>query len=800
MTITPGLLFAELRYVLRGLRTDRSFAAAASGSLALAIGATTAVFAALDATVLRPLDVPRLRDLAVITSVSPGPGGQMGNLSVGELLDLARRDDLFRSVAGHAGTSATLYLGDTPSVEYGARTYGAWFATLGLPPDLGRYYGPEDAEPGRPRVVVLSHALWRRAGGDSSIVGRSIELDGVLHRVVGVAPRQLRHPRNAAYWIPAQRDQMWEAPMRGARFMNVLVRLRNDVSAPALRDALARETDAWEQRFGGGVRQTLLVTPLTQVLAGDLRPVLWALMAAVVLVLLIAALNVSALQFVRGIGHANDLAVRSVLGASSVAIGCHIMLDNAVIAVVGGAGGVSLAHLFVKGAALLAPVGSPLRGIQVLEPVVLILAAGLVMVVAISIGAVAAWNGRGTWSGSSLVGTHRAVSLGADRHRLLRWSIVAQVAAAVVLITATALMSRTLKNLLGADPGFVLRNATVVTLSLPRPRYTDSSRVRAFHHEFLDRIRSLPGIDVAAHTNVLPFSGGQAMATFTLPWLQGSGNQPSYAQTHIVSADYFRAMGIPLRRGRPFTSADDLRSTPVVIVDEAFIKTFARDQDVLGRVLEQFGEATIIGIVGSIRGVELGQSPRPTVYYSADQFYSRQASIVVRGAGASSDLARRIHHIAAELDANLPPPTVTPMQDLVDATLAPRRLALGVLSAFALVAAFLAATGIFGVFSYATRLRRREIGIRIALGASPRRVAGAVMSGALRLALIGVFVGIPISIWACRGLETLLYGVSASDPWSLLVALSMVLFCAVVASAIPAWRTSSIEPAEIARQ
>jgi putative ABC transport system permease protein len=654
-------------------------------------------------------------------------------------------------------------------------------------------------------VVVLSDALWRRLGaGDPTFVGRTINLEGVPYQVVGVAPPELRYPQGASYWVPLQRDRMPDPTLRGARFLSVVARMYSSADAGRVAAGLEREAVAWRDRYPfypDGMRHALLAKPLAEVIAGDLRPVLWTLSAAVGLVLLIACLNVASLQLVLAVARTRDVGIRMALGASRIRVLGQVLIESVLVSALGGALGLCVAWLLATFFSARVPAGSPLVGATFFDGRVLAATIAVTAFCGVTIGLAAAARMFRTNMGEMLSATPRGASIGVERHRLLRWGMVTQVAVAVVLLTGAGLMLRTLHALVATNPGFRPENLATFGVALPRGTYTDSVRRLLFHDELLARLARVPEIERVASTSGLPLSGGSWWSTFTLDGREpGPGEPRQQAQIRIVSRDYFRTMGIPVRGGVDFTAAELHPHAPAVVVDESFARTFAQGANVVGRTLDQLGSATIVGVVGGVRANELAEPPTATVYYQVPRLPGSSFAVVVRSTLPLGALARAARQVIAELDPSLARPEVRMLQSSIDDSLSSRRLALLVLGMFGAFATLLTVVGVFGVLTYATTQRRHEFAIRAALGASSGHILTGVITAGLRLTGVGALLGILASFWASKLLARTVYGIPVHDPLTFSGVVLLVLGCATGACLLPAYRASRIDSALVMRE
>ena len=790
----------DARYALRGMTRRPLYTAIVVVTLALGIGANTAIFSLVNAVLLRPLPTPALDRLVVIQEDIVGLNLLDAQLSPGETIDLFSRSDLFAKIAGLSGGSANLTSQGDPQRVSMPRTLGDFFGVFAVRPALGRLYRPDDSAPGAPRVVVASHGFWQQVlGADPKAVGRSVELNGTKYEVIGVLPADFQYPRSAQLYAPFILDPVWLTPeRRNSLNVTVIGRQRDGLSPEQLASGLRLEVTRWHDRFPGydlAGKFRLHATPFISYLAGDLRSVLLALMGAVALVLLIACANVASLQLVLAAKRAKEIAVRAALGAGRATLVRWLLVESVVLAVAGGILGIAVGVGILKLVTRLNAsqyrvlAGAQLDGRVLLFTAVVVMAAGLLF------GIVPALRASRVDLQDTLKDTTRGSSMALGRHRILQISVVVQVALTLMLLLASALTVRSLAKVLRLDPGFRPTQVTTMQVTLPGARYPSNPARMQFYNSLIDRLRTIPGIESAGLVSYLPFNGGTDSSPFELPGRPLRANEPArHANTEVTAGDYFKAMGIPLLRGRTFTPAD-AQGEEGVIVDEYLAKSFFGNEDPIGKPIIHNNRATIIGVVGSVAVEYLGQEPHPMVYhYYAQSPWLNFTTAVIRSSLPNETVASLARNAVRDIDPQLPVFDVKSMPERIGASLTPRRLSMYVLMGFAGLSLALSVLGIYGVISYSTAQRTQEIGIRMALGANPREVTRMVLRGAMILAAIGVVAGTLLFLGVGRILASLLYGVGPRDPVT--IAGCIVLFAAValVASYIPARRAARVDP------
>ncbi len=811
-----GVLARDLRYAVRGMVARPGLTAAILLTLALAIGATTAIYSTVHSVLLRPLPVDQLERMLVVRGDYPGLELRSTDLSPAHAEDLFTRRDLFAASTAYRGTTVTLTGTGEPRRLRAARTMGEFFPMFDGQPLLGTVYRPEDSETGRHQVVVLSHDLWQEiAGGDRAIVGRYLELDDKRYQVIGVMPPGFGHPRSARLWLPQELSVAWRSPQRRSSLVMTMVgRLAPGVSPDDARAALAQEAQAWHERFVGAgydpaTHFGLMAVPLVEYLAGELRVVLLALMGAVMLVLLIACANVASLQLVRAIGRAKEIAVRGALGAGRGAIARQLLVESLVLALVGGALGVTVAALALRALRYWA-VGSfellqyvTINGPALAVTAVVALGAGLLF------GVVPAIRARRMDLNDVLRDSSRGSSGGVRQSRLLQGTVVVQVALTLVLLLAAGTLTRSLGALLAVDPGFRPDALVTAGIAAQGERYSTPDARIAFFEQVLARVRALPGVQSAAVGSGVPFTGTGDSSPFKIESIPVGENEPArHANLLIVSPRYFETVGIPLLRGREFTPADRDGVPIVAIIDEMLARRYFGDVDPIGRQISQGSPATIVGVVGAATLGNLDEPEKASIYYPTAQYYwASSHQLVVRSTLPSSALIPALQRAVAEVDPNVPLYEPRPVRELLNRSVVAQRLSMGVATAFAVLSLLLAALGVYGVISYGVRQREQEIGIRMALGATPRTVMGLIVRGGAGPVVIGMAAGLGVYLAAGRLVErsggaaadALLFGVGVRDPQTIAVGTATVIAIALVACVVPARRAGRVSPTEAMR-
>jgi putative ABC transport system permease protein len=784
----------DLKFALRMLRKNASISAVAVLTLALAIGATTSIFSVVSAMLVRPLPFPHADQLVALQDVEPGVDFEHG-FSWPEIEDLRAQAPDLTGLAAYTPAMANFTGRGEPQTIKVAQVSRGFFEVLSAAPVLGRSFSPEEhVENGAP-VVVASAGFWHRALGEMR-PGGTLLLDGVPHTLIGVASSATsaiwqREP--PALWVPLERKLPFRD--RGSHYLETVARLRPGVSLERAKADLA----AAMPRIAEAAKSNHLasVQSLRQFLHGSATPLLILLLAAVALVLLIAAVNLANVVLSRATGRSREFAVRRALGASRVRLARQLLVENAVVGLLGGAIGVVLA-LWGRDLVLRTwPASLPrIDGGAPLDLRVLAFAIAISAATGLGIGLAPALDaGRGDLNAGLKEGAG-ATGRGAARAGL----IVAQSALAVLLLVSAVLVLRSFSHMLRQTPGFRAEHVAVFRVNLSEVRYPDTAARARFFREVLDRISALPAVTAAGAADRVPLGGGGAFGDFSVvgrPPLDEK-DQPR-AEKRVVTPGYFSAMQIPLAGGRVFTDAEP-RST--VVINQTLAKQVFPGEDPIGKQLRAgiFSDgrdeaAEIVGIVGDVKQVRLDKEATSEIYFPESGAGVPQMELVVRGGDDPMSLIGAVKAQIAAADPDQPVASVRTLRQVVDGAAAPQRVAASLLGAFALTAVLLAALGIYGVVSYGVSRREREIGVRMALGASAPDVLRMIVREGLRLALIGLAAGALLALASGRMLAAFLYGVSPADPATYAVAAAVLAAVSVAACWLPARRATKVDPA-----
>ena len=791
-------LFQDLRYALRTLAKSQGFSFIVVLTLALGIGANTAIFSVVHGVLLTPLPY---RDPSRLVVVWESKGTSSHNVvNPANYMDWHDRATSFSGLALMSWAGLT-FTGDEAERVQGRAVTPDFFGVLGATPLLGRTFNTEESRPHGPRVVVLSEALWRRRfGAERTIVGRAVPVAGGTARVLGVMPASFRPMPlgREEYWEPMALD--WSNRARTGRYAMALGRLKDGVTverAQTEMSRIARQLELDDPNFDTGWGAT--VVPLMEQVVGGAQRTILIVLGAVSLVLLIACANVANLMLARAASRERELAVRAALGASRWRLGRQALVESVILALAGGAAGALLAswgvHLLVRAAPPEVPRIADIR----LDFTVLAVTGLVSMAAGVLFGLPAALSR----SGAAIQGLHAATTrttAGVPAARLRGALVIAQMSLAIVLLVGAGLLVRSLQRLIAVDPGFDPANISAVTITLPDATYPDSLRRVAFYERLLERVRAMPGVQSAGIISWLPMTPGNAATSLTVVGRPepAPGQKPT-AAIRIVDPGYFDAMRIPLRRGRSLVPSDRFGSVPVAVISDAMARKLWPGEDPIGRhvKVEWWHEKVsveIVGVVGDSRHDGLDAEFEPTLFYPFAQESQGGMSLVLRSTLPPAKLTRMVRAAVSEMDRGLPVADAVTMYHHITEMMADRRYPAFVLGLFAALALTLAAVGIYGVLSYTVGQRTREIGVRLALGARPADVLRTVLGDGLRLTFIGIALGATAAGLAAGALGKLLYDVRPLDPVTFASVTLVLGGVALLAMAAPARRAARVDP------
>jgi predicted permease len=807
-------LMRDLRHATHRLRRSPGFTAVALATLALGIGTNTALFSLVHAVLLQPLPFSRPERLFAVHSRHASTDRYP--FSLPEFCDYRDQSRTLLALAGAASWSGNLGGAGLAERIPGLRVTGNFFEMMGAGPQLGRLFVAADDQPGRERVVVLSHGLWhRRFGGDPGVVGRAVTLNGDAYTVVGVLGADFAFPlRDIDLAIPLAPEQdPWRHNRESTNFLRVLARARDGADAERITADLEEIGRRLQQEFPGTYarKKGVLVVPYREELTRNVSRPLFMLMAAVLLLLLIACANLANLMLVRATARRHELAVRRALGASPSLLARGLLLESLLLAGGGAALGVLLAHWAVPALVALSPTAMPRAQEIRLSTPVLAFTALVAAAAAAGFGLVPAWRARGVDPSRHLQG--RGTGADADRGHARGLLVGAQAGVMVVLLVGAALLLQSFRAVMQVDAGFD-PGVLTVRLSLPRMDYTDSPRISRFYEELEGRVLSLPGVEAVAATNHVPLNGAIASADYKV------ADRPPASETDVptalyrmVTPEYFRAMGIPLLVGRAIGPDDREGRVAVGVISESLARQGFEGRDPVGRQLlvkdnpEGFRPIEIIGVVGDVRHGGLETPPEPHLYVPYHQVHksllvwlAQTQFLVVRAYGAPLSLGPAVRKAVQAVDPNVASAGGRLSGFYVETAAAARRFSLVLLAIFALTALVMASVGLYGVVSYAVERRTRETGLRLALGASRLAIVAMVLRDGLRRTAVGTGVGLVAALVAARSLRGLLFGVGAADPLTYAGVVVLLLTVSAAACLVPAWRAARLDPVEALRQ
>jgi putative ABC transport system permease protein len=809
------MLTHDMRHAFRLLLRRPLLTISAILTLALGVGANTAIFSVVNAVLLSPLPYPDPHRLVQIWTRFTGVGltNDENNVSPPEVRDLTTLNRSLSHVAAYDVFGFNLSGKGHPERIEGALVSPAVFPMLDVRPLLGRMFVADDADPGRENVALLSHGLWqRRFGADRTVIGRAVRLNGWPFVIVGVLPPDFRFPgeTESELLVPLAFSAK-DLETRGDHWLRVVARLRPGVSLEQARaDMQAVAERMIEQNPGYPYRKYnfgIIVKPLAEEMVGDVRGTLWLLMGAVTLVLLIACTNVANLLLVQASTRGSELAIRLALGANRRRLVAQLITESILLAGFGGLAGLLLGHWGTTALARLAAGELPRVGGVAMDGRVLVFTAMITVATGLFFGIAPALQASRTAGFERLRhGAQRSTSERSVR-RLQYGLIIGQVALSLTLLVGAGLLIRSFVKVLDVDPGFRPEGVLTMRVTLTGPQYATPERVRAFLREALERVRRLPGVEAAGAVSGLPLSGDESSGTITADTQSVPANQVSPdADLRAVVPGYFEAMGIELLRGRYFEARDDEeQGAPVAIVDERLAATLWPGQDPLGKRLKRgFVDSprawmTIVGVVGHVRYRTLESPSRIQVYYPHAHSPSTSLSLVIRAAGDPRTIINAVRQQVLDIDREQPVYRIRTMNELMAAALARRRLVLVLIGLLSGVALLLAAVGIYSVIAYSVSQRMHEFGVRIALGASGAGILGLVIRRGMALAALGCLLGVITSLALRDAVRSLLYAVDPSDPITVAGVLVLLLSIALVACYLPARRATRVDPATVLR-
>jgi predicted permease len=830
-SVFMGTLLQDVRYGLRMLVKKPTFTIVAVLTLALGVGANTAIFSIVNAVLLRSLPFPDPDRLVRIYFNNPGVGLRGVRFSVPEFDDLRTQTDVFEDVSVIVFGPTNLTGAKQPEHLEMMEVSPNYFSMLGATPELGRLFGHQDFALGFAPAVLISDALWRRSyGADPGVLGRSLRLDNDLYTIVGVLSPGFRNPGSSIpaveVWITCGfSGDPFPAPARGLRILpGAIARLKPGLTlaqAQARIDALtANLRREFANDYAPQAKWTVEIVPLQQSLVGKVRPMLVVLMAAVILIVFIVSLNIGGLLLARASGRRQEMAVRAAMGASEGRMIRQMLTESLLLAFIGGIAGLTTAVITLKAVLRLVPANLPRLGEVNIDWRVLGFALLISLATGLLFGLAPAIHSSKAGVASTMREGARGSGYSAKAGRMRDALMVSQLAFALMLMVGAGLLLETLRDLLRQNPGFNPSQVVTANIYLPNPNnpqldpYHTFAQQIPFNRELLRRANAIPGVELAAITSNLPAAdtinsdsaayGATNHNSLAIEDRPTEASEDLSAEIIRISPDYFRLIQTPLVEGRFFTEDDENGKLPVAIIDEATARRYwGPDHDPVGRRLRirfRFGQnpvspwSTVVGVVKNIKHDGLDVDGVPHVYVPLNQFLGRSLSLALRTSLPTSTLEAQIRGAIQSVDPGLPVFNVTSMDEVLDASLASRRFSANLVAGFAGGALLLASIGIYGLLAYMVGQRSREIGLRLALGAQRADVLRLVLGKGVVLAGLGIVTGMIFSASAASMMASLLYGIRPHDPAVFLIVPLLLLAVAVLASYLPARRATKVDP------
>ena len=791
----------DLRYGLRLLRKSPGFTAVAVLTLALGIGANTAIFSVVNAVLLKSLPLEDPEQLVMVWNrAAAAAGGDRTPLAVADLLDWRAQNRSIGDIAAFQLGTFNYAGSDLPEQLQAANVTANFFSVLGVQALLGRTFLPEEDQPGAQHVALLSDGFWRRRfAGDTQVLGRTLDLGGEAYTVIGILPARLDFPaKEVSLWTTLQ---LKPPTRRGPYFLTGVARLKKDVSLQRARVEMSTLKTSYPsgQYILSGQQFNFNALPVSEFILGDVRLALSVLMAAATLVLLIATVNVANLMVVRSAARVKEMSLRTALGASRSRIIRQLLTESALLALTGGALGTLFAVVGVRVLLKIAPDTIPRLSQVGIDGRVLGWTALVSVVTGLLFGLAPKWQTTRLSLEEALKESGRATTESTGKRRWHSLLVVTELSLAVMLLISAGLLTKSFWRLQRVDSGVSTERILTMQVPLRGPRYEKAQQLDSFYPRLLERIQTLPSVRAVAVSNSLPPDSNEYSDNFSIEGRPAVPNQPPpIAYMILVSADFFRAFGIPLRRGRFFTAADAANSPPVAIISETTARQFFPNEDPLGKRITEKGE--IVGVVGDVKYSGLADSMQPAIYEPLTQAHTWDAFLSVRTDAADPmSLITAVRDEIKSLDRELPVSQVGTLENRFATAVAQPRFRTTLIASFAALALVLAVVGTYGVISYSVTQRTHEIGIRVALGASRKSVLKLVLGQGTGLAIAGVLVGLAGSFALTGLLRNLLFNVSATD-WPTFTGTTLLLsLTALLACYFPARRATRVDPMQALR-
>ena len=798
-------LFQDLRYSFRLLLKNPGFTLVAVLTLALGIGANTAIFSVVNSLLLRPLPYQDAGQLVWIWGTNPKNNIPQETASAPDFADWKSGNQSFEEMAAFSRTALILNTEGEPERLTGAAVTDGFFSVLRAQPKMGRIFLPEEDKPGANRVVILSEGLWqRRFGADPNILEKSITLTGNPYTVVGVMPAAFLNPRPgdlqpAELWVPLRLN--YTTAGRRSDFLGVIARLKPGVTqAQAQTEMTAIASNLEEQYPTTNDGWSAKVLTLHERFIGDVSRPLLVLMVAVCFLLLIACANVANLLLVRASTRRKEISIRAAMGASRLRLTRQLLTESLVLSLFGGGLGLLIAVWGLNLLVSFIPANLPRLGEIALDNRAMIFTLSISLLTGIVFGLIPALQASTPNLNDCLKeGGKEAANLGGS-NRIRNVFAIVEVALALVLLAGAGLMTKSFLKLQDVNPGFDTSRVVTMQVQLPSSRYKEEVQLAGYGNQLLEKITAMPGVEAACLVSDVPLTGGSDILAFGI---EGSPTNPSDpiqdAEAHVVSPDYFQTFGIQLKRGALLSSQDQANSPLVVVISETMAKRYWGNENPIGKRITTGGGDNppwmkIIGIVADVRHKALNTEPYPQMYAPIAQQPRRSFTILARSSTDTASIIPALRNQIRELDANVPVFNVRTMEQILADSIAPPRFNAMLIVLFAVLALILAAVGIYGVISYGVTQRRHEIGIRMALGARPSEILKMVVGQGLKLVLIGIGIGLLAVFLLTRLLSKLLFEVSATDPLTFVLVSLVLTGVALMACLVPARRAAKTDP------
>ena len=807
-------LLKDIRFAIRGFKKRPAFTAVAVITLALGIGANTAVFSIVNAVMLRRLPYKNPDRLVSLWANVPQQG--RWRVTPANFLDWKKQNTVFEDMSAFGASTLTFTGNGEPEQLLGARVSNGYFTVVGVEPERGRFFFPEEYEEGKGQVIVLGHALWqRRFAGDPQIINRTIRLNDVPYTVVGIMPpgiypawptttgRITFEESQQQFWTPMSMSG-WMAALRSAHILGAIGRLKRNTTLDQAQAEMNTIASRLEQQYPVNKGEGIIVRPFKEEVVGDVRPALLTLLAAVGLVLFVACANIAGLLLAQYSGRSKEIAIRAALGAGRGRLVRQFVLEGLLLSLLGTMAGLGLAKFATEAVIKLNPTEVPGFSDARIDLRVLAFTIVLAVLTCLLFTLLPAWNAAKPDLQTTLDQGGRSSGSGVGRQRFRQLLVVFQVATAVMLVVGSGLLVKSFWHLRHVDPGFNPEHVLSLDITLPSSKYNNNQKVSTFYTKLLDRISALPGVVSAAvaYDHPLQVNWVDSFSIAGRPPIGGAGLSANF---NPVTWNYFRTVGIDIVAGRQFTVEDDENHPGVVIVNEAFVRHYFPDESALGQHLnlgppariwknERLTSFEIVGIARDVKSRGLNKEAEPTYYVPAIQSPLADMLMLIRTTVDPVSIVPALRNAVSSIDPNQPIANVNTLDKIVSNSIAQQRLNMVLMTVFGALALMLAAVGIYGLLSYAVTQRTQEIGIRMALGAEISDVLKLILKQGMRLTLIGEVIGFVSAFALARILRNLLFGVTPTDTVTFVAVACVLSAIAFLACYLPARRATKVDP------